>query len=128
GFVAPFAAALHRLAPGALSEPVLTEFGLHLIRIDAAKGDSVHVRHILVPLVPQGAHLDAVDARTDTLDRLAADQTDGRRRDGAAKRLHLPLARAPKLVEGERLRLGGAGPDGSGGAVEARRGGASPGV
>src|SRR6184192_2293072 len=73
GFVAPFAAALHRLAPGALSEPVLTEFGLHLIRIDAAKGDSVHVRHILVPIVPQGAHLDAVDARTDTLDRLAAD-------------------------------------------------------
>jgi len=126
GFVAPFAAALHRLAPGALSEPVLTEFGLHLIRIDAAKGDSVHVRHILVPIVPQGAHLDAVDARTDTLDRLAADQTDGSRLDSAAKRLHLPLARAPKLVEGERLRLGGSVPDVSVWAFEARRGETSP--
>src|SRR5881227_335094 len=50
GFVAPFAAAVRRLAPGILSEPVLTEFGVHLIRIDAAKGDSVRVRHILVPI------------------------------------------------------------------------------
>ena len=126
GFVAPFAAVLHRLAPGALSEPVLTEFGVHLIRIDAAKGDSVHVRHILVPIVPQGAHLDAVDARTDTLDRLAADQTDGSRLDSAAKRLDLPLARAPKLVEGERLRLGASVPDVSVWAFEARRGETSP--
>src|SRR5256712_3640010 len=127
GFVAPFAAALRRLAPAALSEPVLTEFGLHLIRIDVAKGDSVRVRHILVPIVPQGAHLDAVDARTDTLDRLAADQTDGGRLDSVAKRLDLPLARAPKLVEGERLRLGGSTvPDVSVWAFEARRGETSP--
>src|SRR6266513_3126064 len=103
GFVAPFAAAVRRLAPGILSEPVLTEFGVHLIRIDAAKGDSVHVRHILVPILLQGAHLDAVDTRTDTLDRLAADQTDGSRLDSAAHQLSLPLARTPKLIEGERL-------------------------
>src|SRR6267378_2132447 len=96
------AAAVRRLAPGVLSEPVLTEFGLHLIRIDAAKGDSVRVRHILVPIQLQGAHLDVVDARTDTLDRLAADQTDGSRLDSAAHRLTLPLARAPKVIDAAR--------------------------
>jgi len=127
GFVAPFAAAVRRLAPGVLSEPVLTEFGLHLIRIDAARGDSVHVRHILVPVQLQGTHLDAVDARTDTLDRLAADQTDGSRLDSAAHRLNLSLARAPKLIEGERLTLGRSTvPDVGVWAFEARPGETSP--
>src|SRR6266567_508709 len=127
GFVAPFAAAVRRLAPGILSEPVLTEFGVHLIRIDAAKGDSVHVRHILVPILLQGAHLDAVDTRTDSLDRLAADQTDGHRLDSAAHVLTLPLARAPKLVQGERLVLPeGPVPDVSVWAFDARTGETSP--
>jgi peptidyl-prolyl cis-trans isomerase D len=127
GFVAPFAAALRRLTPGALSEPVLTDFGFHLIRIDAAKGDSVRVRHILVPVALQGAHLDAVDARTDTLDRLAADQTDGSRLDSAARQLDLPLARAPKLIHGERLTLGtNTIPDVGVWAFEARPGETSP--
>ena len=127
GFVAPFAAALRRLAPGVVSEPVLTEFGLHLIRIDAAKGDSVHARHILVPIQLRGGHLDAVDARTDTLDRLAADQTDGSRLDSAAHRLSLPLAHAPKLIAGERMVLGRTTvPDVSVWAFEARPGETSP--
>ena len=127
GFVAPFAAAVRRLTPGVLSEPVLTEFGLHLIRIDSAKGDSVRLRHILVPILLQGAHLDAVDARTDTLDRLAADQTDGSRLDSAARRLNLPLARAPKLIQGDRLTLGRSTvPDVSVWAFDARPGETSP--
>lgn len=127
GFVAPFAAAVRRLAPGVVSEPILTEFGLHLIRIDAAKGDSVHARHILVPIQLHGAHLDAVDARTDTLDRLAADQTDGSRLDSAAHRLNLQLARAPKLIDKERMVLGRTTvPDVSVWAFEARPGETSP--
>ena len=107
GFVAPFAAALRRLAPGVLSEPVQTEFGFHLIRVDAVKGDSVHVRHILVPIALQGKHLDAVDARTDSLDRLAAEQSVGTRLDTAARVLHLPIGHAPKLTQGEGLSLNG---------------------
>ena len=127
GFVAPFADAVRRLTPGVLSEPVLTQFGLHLIRIDSTKGDSVRVRHILVPIALQGARLDAVDARTDTLDRLAADQSDGSRLDSAAHRLNLLLAHAPKLIEGERLTLGASTvPDVSVWAFEARPGETSP--
>ncbi len=127
GFDPKFLAGLRGLAVGAVSQPVLSSFGYHLIRIDAAKGDSVHVRHILVAIVPQGKHLDALDARTDSLDRQAADQTDGSRLDSAARALHFPLARAPKLVQGDRMILpDGAVPDASVWAFEARPGETSP--
>ncbi len=122
-----FLEGMRRLSPGELSQPVLSSFGYHLIRVDATKGDSVHVRHILIPIVLQGTHLDYVEARGDTLDRLAAEQTDGSRLDSAAKQLTLPLARAPKLVEGERLTLGRyVIPDVGVWAFEARVGETSP--
>ncbi|HTR21461.1 MAG TPA: SurA N-terminal domain-containing protein [Gemmatimonadales bacterium] len=101
-----FMAGLKGLAVGQVSKPVLTQFGLHLIRIDAAKGDSLHVRHILVPIELAGAHRDSVEARADTLERLAAEHDDGAALDTAAKHLNLPLARAPRIVEGDRLQLG----------------------
>lgn len=127
GFVAPFAQAMRRLAPGAMSEPVKTQFGYHLIRVDATRGDSLHVRHILVPIALQGRHLDAVDARTDTLDRLAAEQNEGARLDSAARQLGLLLGHAPKLTKGERLTLGGVTvPDVGVWAFEARPGETSP--
>jgi len=127
GFDPRFVAGLRSLPVGVVSEPVQSGFGYHLIRIDAAKGDSVHARHILVAIAPQGPHLDAIDARTDTLDRLAGDQTDGHRLDSAAHALHLPLARAPKLVQGERLVLPeGPVPDVSVWAFDARLGETSP--
>src|SRR2546422_11563977 len=59
GFDPQFVTAMLRLKPGELSQPVLTQFGYHLIRVDAAKGDSVHARHILVAVALQGKHLDA---------------------------------------------------------------------
>ena len=127
GFVAPFAAALRRLTPGQLSEPVLTTFGYHLIHLDAVQGDSLHARHILIPIALQGKHLDAVDARTDTLDRLAAEQTDPTRLDSAARRLGLPLGHAPRLEQGARLTLDGDRvPDVSIWAFEAHPGETSP--
>jgi peptidyl-prolyl cis-trans isomerase D len=127
GFVPPFAAALRQLTPGQLSQPVLTAFGYHLIHLDAAKGDSLRARHILIPIVLQGKHLDVVDARTDTLDRLAAEQTDGSRLDSAARRLGLPLRHAPRLEQGNRLTLDhDQVPDVSVWAFEARPGETSP--
>lgn len=127
GFDPRFLAGLRTLPVGTLSQPVASAFGYHLIRIDRAKGDSVHVRHILIPIKLQGKHLDTVDAKTDTLDKLAADQTDGARLDSAARRLHLPLAHAPKLVQGTRLALPeGAVPDVSVWAFDARPGETGP--
>ena len=127
GFDPRFVAGMRSLPVGVVSQPILSSFGYHLIRIDAAKGDSVHTRHILVAITLQGKHLDAVDTRTDSLDRLAADQTEGHRLDSAAHVLTLPLARAPKLVQGERLVLPeGPVPDVSVWAFDARIGETSP--
>src|SRR5205814_9606245 len=106
GFDPQFLAALRRLTPGELGQPALSSFGYHLIRVDAAKGDSLHVRHILIPIVPQGRHLDQIDARTDSLDHLAAEQTDGDRLETAAQRQGIPVAQAPKMIQGDRLTLG----------------------
>src|SRR6266540_6613986 len=106
GFVQPFLDAVKRLRPGQLSAPVATEFGYHLIRVDAARGDSVKVRHLLVPIELQGAHRDLVESRTDTLDRFAAEQENGAQLDSVARRLGLPVAKAAPLVQGDRLTPG----------------------
>ena len=106
GYDPKFLTGMRAVKPGALSPPVLSSFGYHLIRVEAAQGDSVHARHILIAVAPEGAHLDAIEARADTLDRLAAEQTDGSRLDNAARQLGLPVAQAPKLVQGDRLTLG----------------------
>ncbi len=126
GFDPQFMEGVRRLTPGALSQPVLTNYGYHLIRLDAIKGDSLHVRHILIPIELTGDHLDYVEARADTLDKLAAEQTDGTALDGVAQKLGLPVAQT-RLVEGDRLTLGRyAIPDVSVWAFEGRVGETSP--
>ena len=105
-FDAEFMAGLKGLAPGRVSAPVVTQFGYHLIRVDAAKGDSLKLRHILVPIELQGDHLDAVEARVDSVERVAADQANGALLDSAAQRFNLPLSPVYRVVEGEPLTLG----------------------
>jgi parvulin-like peptidyl-prolyl isomerase len=115
------------LAPGRISPPVLTQFGFHLIRVDAAKGDSLKLRHILIPIELQGPRLDAVEARVDSLERLAADQTNGALLDSAARRFDLPISPLYRIVDGERFNLGKyVIPDVSVWAFEARVGETSP--
>jgi len=106
GFDPQFVAAMRRLSPGALSEPVLTTFGYHIIRVDAVHGDSLHVRHILIPIELHGTHLDFVEARADTLDKFAAERSDGSVLDSVGRQLGLRVTSGVRLVEGERLTLG----------------------
>ena len=106
GFDTLFLAGIRGLAVGQVSRPVRSNFGYHLIRLDAAKGDSVHVRHILVPIELAGAHRDSVESRADSLDRLAAERDSAWLLDTAAAHLGLPVGETPKLVDGDRMVLG----------------------
>lgn len=101
-----FLAGLRGLPVGQVSKPIRSNFGYHLIRIDDAKGDSLHVRHILVPIDLAGAHRDSVETVADSLDRIVAERDSGWLLDSAARRLHLPLATAPRIVDGDRVVLG----------------------
>lgn len=101
-----FLAAMRRVRPGEVSQPVATQYGLHIIRVDQARGDSVRVRHILIPFDLRPEHRDVVEGRADSLDRIASDQPNGRMLDTAARVLGLPLAPSTRVVQGERLQLG----------------------
>ncbi len=104
--IAAFEEAALALRPGQISEPVLTEFGYHIIRLESKSGDKYHPRHILIPIEPDGEHLREVEARADSLDLFAAEQDDPTALDSTAASLGIPVAVAPPLVEGNRLRLG----------------------
>ena len=105
-FDAQFRAGMRNLKPGQVSAPVATQFGFHLIRIDQIKGDSVKVRHILMPVTLQGAHLEQVEARADTLERIAAERTSPTVLDSAARRLELQVSPTYQVIQGERFNLG----------------------
>jgi hypothetical protein len=55
---------------GELSEPVLTQFGYHIMRTDSRSGDTAHVRHVLIPLDLTPAHEEVVLDQADSLDVL----------------------------------------------------------
>lgn len=48
-FVKPFEDVVFSLREGEVSEPVETEFGVHIIRLDSKTGETVRSRHILIP-------------------------------------------------------------------------------
>lgn len=126
-FVPEFLAGLRGLGPGQVSAPVRSDFGYHLIRIDQAKGDSVKVRHILIPVALQGEHLDQVEARADTLERQAAERSGPAVLDSAARRFGLQVSPVFQVVEGNPFMLGSnAIPDVSVWAFEAPVGETSP--
>jgi peptidyl-prolyl cis-trans isomerase D len=104
--VPPFDSAVFSLPLNTLSEPVLTQFGYHLIEVSSREGDTASARHILIPVDLAGDRRDAFDAKADTLDRIAAGQTDPAALDDAARQLELPLGRALPVQEGGRVQVG----------------------
>jgi peptidyl-prolyl cis-trans isomerase D len=87
--VPAFEKAAFALRTGELSQPVLTEYGFHLIRVDGRKADSIDVRHILLPIQQSDSSAAVTDRRADQLARIAASATDPQRFDSAAKVLGL---------------------------------------
>jgi peptidyl-prolyl cis-trans isomerase D len=122
-----FERAAFALPVGRLSEPVFSSFGIHLIKVDSRTADSVTARHILVPYARIGARLDTLEARADSLDRFAAEQTDRTALDSAAHHMGLSLEKGPLLYQGIPYVLGRFRvPDVSVWAFEARPGETSP--
>ncbi|HVT40402.1 MAG TPA: peptidyl-prolyl cis-trans isomerase [Gemmatimonadaceae bacterium] len=92
-FVKEFEDVAYKLPVGELSQPVATAYGFHLIKVDARKGDTITVRHIL-KLVHQGDSAQtATDSRADTLAKLAGSADVPAKFDSAAKALKLLVSR-----------------------------------
>ncbi len=105
-FVQPFETAAYALPVGGMSEPVLTQFGWHLIRLDARAGDTLSLRHILLPIKQNEAAASETDRKADKLGAIAG-SSEGAKFDSAGKAMGLPVARAVAF-EGEPLVIAGA--------------------
>jgi len=69
--VGAFDSAAFSLPVGEISQPVETQFGLHLIQVQERTGDQVKARHILLPIGKSEAELAKLDVRADSLRTLA---------------------------------------------------------
>ena len=105
-FVPAFDSAAFSLKPGEVSQPVLTQFGYHLIKVDERKGDTIAVRHILLPIHQSDSSATVTDKKADNLAAIAAGAELGAKFDSAVKVLHLPVGHVV-AIEGNPLTWNG---------------------
>jgi len=105
-FVPAFETAAAALKPGEISQPVLTQFGYHLIRLDEKKGDTLTTHHILFRIQQSDSAATRTDRRADSLSRIAGSTDQPAKFDEAARALHIPVLRAP-VIEGNPLTING---------------------
>ncbi|MGK2961147.1 MAG: peptidyl-prolyl cis-trans isomerase [Gemmatimonadaceae bacterium] len=105
-FVPEFENAAFALSSGEVSQPVLSQFGYHLIKADARKGDTLTVSHILLRVVQSDSAATVTDRRADELARIAGSSEDPRALDSAAKVLGVPVRQAA-VLDTEALTIDG---------------------
>lgn len=110
-----------------VSQPVLSQFGYHIIEITSRKGNKAKGRHILFPIEVAGSHRDQLDAQADSLERLGADRTDRAALDTVSRALKLPVGHTGPVQEGTKVQLGRLViPDAGVWAFQAKPGATSP--
>ncbi|MHB1864243.1 MAG: peptidyl-prolyl cis-trans isomerase [Gemmatimonadaceae bacterium] len=105
-FVPAFDSVAWKLKPGEISGPVLTPFGYHLIEVDSRKGDTISVRHILLPIQPSDSSTARTDREADELAKIAANSEDPTKLDSAAAQLKLTIYKIT-ASEGQPATLNG---------------------
>lgn len=105
-FIREFETAAYDLKVGEVSQPVKTQFGIHLIRVDDKKGDTLDLRHILVRIQQSDSSASRTDKKADSLVTLAASGTVASKFDSAAAKLKLTPEHV-QATEGQPLIMGG---------------------
>ncbi len=106
-FVPAFEAAAATLKPGEISQPVLTQFGYHIIRLDSRNGDTLGLHHILLRITQSDSSADRTDRQADTLATMAGSAETPAKFDAAVKRLGLKTFTAD-VTEDQPLTYNGA--------------------
>ena len=102
-----FEQAAFKLPIGQVSAPVVSPFGIHLIKVEKRTKDSVTARHILIPIARAGARLDTLESRADSLDRMGAEQTTPGALDSVATKMGLTIRRLGPMYQGQPVVIGG---------------------
>lgn len=105
-FVPAFEQAAYSLPLHEVSQPVLTPFGYHLIRVDERNGDSLSAHHVLVRITQSESAAAATDRRADSLSRITGAADDPRKFDEASRTLGIPISRAV-VLEGQTFTIAG---------------------
>ena len=101
-----FADAVRALPVGELSQPVLTPFGWHILKVESRQADTADVRHILVAIAQSDSSATRTDRRADSLNARAGSQQDPKKFDEAAKALGLTPSSAV-VIDKEPLTFAG---------------------
>jgi peptidyl-prolyl cis-trans isomerase SurA len=74
--VPEYEAAAYALKPGEISQPVLSPFGVHIIRLDERLGEKILTHHILLKVAPTDSDLMRTEALADSIVRAARGGAD----------------------------------------------------